>query len=184
MDLDTAIKSRKSVRKFSSEKPDWRDVIECVDVIRHAPMAGKNFSLKAIISDDREKIQKTAEAAQQDFIAKAPYLVVIYSVTSRTKNSYGERAEIYLRQQAGAAIENFLLKITEKNLASCWIGDFVEEQIKRIFGIPEDENVEAIFPVGYEFKKGKVSKKIDLDRILDFEKHGNKKMKGIKKIDV
>ena len=46
MDLDKTIKARRSVRKFKSSKPNWRDILECIDAMRYAPMAGNNFSLK------------------------------------------------------------------------------------------------------------------------------------------
>ena len=46
MDLDKAIKSRKSVRHFADKKPNWRDIIECIDAARFAPMAGNLFPLK------------------------------------------------------------------------------------------------------------------------------------------
>jgi len=97
---------------------------------------------------------------------------------------YGERGDIFLRQQAGAAIQNFLLKIESKGLSTCWIGHFVEDQIKRLLRIPEGANLEAIFPIGYEYKKENPSRKIELDRILYFTTHGNKKMKKPKKFDV
>ena len=178
MDLNKAIKNRKSIRKFSSKMPDWRDVIECIDSARYAPMAGGNFTLKFILVSDKEKIKKISMSAQQDFIAQAHYVVVALSLPSRTLNSYGKRGEIYCRQQAGAAIQNFLLKIEEVGLATCWIGHFVEEQIKEELKIPAKAHVEAVFPVGYEFKKEKPSKKIELDSILYFKTYGNKKMKS------
>ena len=150
--------------------------------MRYAPMAGGNFSLKFILTSDKEKITKIAKFTEQDFIGKAHYLVIVYSVVSRTENSFGEKGKIYLRQQAGAAIQNFLLKIEEKGLDTCWVGHFNEEKIKKEFSIPSSSNVEAIFPVGYSNKKG-TSKKIDFDRVLYFEKHGKKKMKKIKRFD-
>jgi len=111
MHLGKVIQERKSVRKFSKKKPDWRDIIECIDVTRFAPMAGNNFSLKFIIVDDPKTIQKLADASQQDFIATAPYVVVVCTDSTRTVNAYKERGEMYCRQQAGAAIQNFLLRI-------------------------------------------------------------------------
>jgi len=158
MDLDKAIKERKSTRKFSHKKPDWRDLIECIDSVRFAPMAGDNFSLKFVIVSDKKKIGKIAEACQQDFLAKAHYLVVVCSNPERTINAYGKRGEIYARQQAGAAIQNFLLKIEEKNLATCWVGHFVDNQIKRELEISDEVNIEAILPIGYAFEKTKPSK--------------------------
>ena len=183
MEFDKLIKSRRSVKKFKDKKPDWRDIIECINSARYAPMAGNDFTLKFILIDDKEKIQKLSEVCQQSFISQAHYIVVVCSTISRTTNSFGKRGEIYLRQQAGAAIQNFLLKIEEKKLGTCWIGQFVDEQIKRELKIPGNVNVEAIFPIGYAFKKEKPKRKIDLDRILFFKQYGTKKMKEIKKAE-
>jgi len=184
MELDRTIQNRHCVRKFSNKKPNWRTIIECIDVARYAPMAGNNYTLKFIMIDDEEKIQQLAEAAQQPFINQAKFVVVACSNPSRTKNAYGERGEVFCRQQAGAAIQNFLLKIEEAGLATCWVGYFVEEQVKRILKIPAEWNVEALFPIGYEYEKPRTKKaKIDLDRILYFNYYDNKKMKIPKKVD-
>jgi len=179
MELDKAIQTRHSVRKFSNKKPDWRTIIECIDSARYAPMAGGCYTLRFIMVDDEEKIEKIAEASQQEHVGKVKFIVVACSNTSLTCNEFGkESGEVYSRQQAGAAIENFLLKITEAGLATSWVGYFVEDQVKRILKIPKEWNVEAIFPIGYEFQKPRTKKaKIDLDRILYFNFYDNKKMK-------
>lgn len=185
MDLDKAIKSRASVRKFKSKKPDWRDILECLDAARYAPMAGGNYTLKFILVNDTAKIEKIKDACQQDFVAQAHYVVVVCSNPSRTINLYGKQGEIYARQQAGAAIQNFWLKMTEFGLSSCWIGYFVESQIKRILKIPKGINVEAIFPIGFEYEKKRTRKaKIDLDNILYFNEYDQKKMKKPKEMNV
>ena len=185
MELDKAIKSRTSVRKFNSKKPNWRNIIECLDAARYAPMAGGNYTLKFILVDEPEKIEKIKDACQQDFVSQAHYVVVVCSNPSRTINAYGKQGETYTRQQAGAAIQNFLLKITESGLSACWVGYFVENQIKRILKIPKETNVEAVFPIGFEYEKKRTQKaKIDLDNILYFNEYGEEKMKPPKKLDV
>ena len=183
MELDKVVHSRKSVRKFKDKKPDWQDIIECINSVRYTPMAGKDFTLKFILVDDKEKIQKISTAAQQSFISQVYYIVIVCSTTSRITNSFGKRGEVYLRQQAGAEIQNFLLKIEEKGLSTCWIGHFIDEQIKRELKIPDNVNIEAIFPIGYEFKKEKPKTKIELDRILFFKQYGNRRMKETKKVE-
>lgn len=188
MELDLAIQSRRSARKYSDKKPDWRDIIEAIDAMRYAPMAGGMFTLKFILVEDKDDIQKLADASQQEFIATAQYVVVVCSAPKLTKNAYEEFADKFLRQQAGAAIQNFLLKCEELNLKTCWIGYFVEEQVKSILKIPENIQVEAMFPIGLESKKLgdklKPRKKINLDDVLYFYKYNNKQMKKIKKLDV
>ena len=178
MELDKAICSRKSVKKFSKKKTDWRKIIEAIDSARYAPMAGNIFSLKFILVSDKEKIQKLAEASQQEFVADAQFVVVVCSNPSRTLNAYEERGKNYLKQQAGAGMQNFLLKLEQFGLSTCWIGHFVDEQVKKILEIPKEINVEAFFPIGYESEiaKTKQKRKIELDRILYFEKYGKRRM--------
>lgn len=183
MKLDKIIKNRHSVRKFKNKKADWRDVIECVDSMRFAPMAGGIFSLRIIIVEKKELIEKIAQSAQQEFISNASYVVVICTDKKMSENAYEERAERYCRQQAGAAIENFLLKIEDKNLASCWVGAFDDNSLKRELSIPENIFVEAVLPVGIEHEKyyrirGKRKTKANMDSILFFNKYGNKKMRA------
>lgn len=179
MDLDKAIHNRHCTRKFNpKKKPDWRDIIECIDSARFAPMAGGNYTLKFIVVSDEEKINKIAKSAQQDFIAEAKFVVVVCSNPARTINLYGKKGEDYAKHQAGAAMENFFLKIIESGLSTCWVGHFVEGQIRKILGIPDNVDVEAVFPIGYEYEKPRTRKvKIDLDRILYFDRYGNPKMK-------
>jgi len=185
MELDKAIKSRHSIRKFSSKKPDWRDIIEAIDAARYAPMAGGNYTAKFILVDNPESIKRIKEACQQDFIAQAHYLVVVCSNPSRIINSYGEKGKNYARQQSGAAIQNFLLKITESGAATCWVGHFVEDQIKSALKIPEDINVEAVFPIGFEYEKKRTRKApTDIDNILYFNEWKQKRMKKLKRVDV
>jgi len=177
MELDKVVDKRRSVRKFKSKKPNWRDIVKAMECARKVPLAGNIPSIKFILVDDSEIIATLAEAAQQDFVAQCHYVVVVCSDKVDVVRSYNERGEIYAKQEAGAAIEQFLLKIVDLGLSSCWVGAFVDEQVKRALEIPDDVDVDAILPVGYEYIKGKQKRKPDLDRILYFNKWRNKYMK-------
>lgn len=177
MELNKAIKSRHSVRRFTTRKPDYRKIIEALDYAKLVPLAGNISTIKFILIQDKEKIKQLAKASQQDFIATTHYVVAVCSDNKLAKKSYDERAERYCRQQAGAAIQNLLLKLTELGLASCWIGYFVDDQVENILQTPEDVKVEALLPIGYELGKGKQRIKQDLDRCLFFDVWKNKFMR-------
>ena len=130
MELDKAIKEVHNAKKFSSKKPDWRDIIECIEATRHAPMAGNIFTPRFILIQDSEKIKRIASATQQPFIANCHYLVVMCSEPSKTMTFFGSAGKDYVKSQSGAAIQNFLLKLTEKKLATTWVKLFVERSIK------------------------------------------------------
>jgi len=182
--LDKIIQSRRSIKKYKSKKPDWRVILDCIDSMRYAPMAGNSFSLKFVLVDNPQIIEKISEAAEQNFISKAQYVLIICSDEKRTKIAYEERAEKYLRQQAGAAIQNFLLKLTEAGLSTNWVGHFYDDKIKRLLKIPEDIEVEAIFPIGYTNEKPKKRELVNFDNVMYFNQYKNKNMKMPPKMDV
>jgi nitroreductase len=166
------------VKNFKKKSPGWRKIIECIDAARFAPMAGNVYTLKFILVSEKDKIAQLAVASQQHFVGSVDYVVAVCSVPSATINAFGKRGEIYFRQQAGAAIQNILLKLTEKKLATCWVGHFSEDHVKNILKVPEEVYVEALLPIGIEAEKfNRKSKKIELDNILYFEKYGKKQMK-------
>ena len=177
MQLGDVIKKRKSVRRYGVKKPDWRKIIQAIDFARYAPSAGNRISWRFILISDEGKIQELADASQQKFVSDAKYVVAVVSDDSRLTRSYGERGSRYASQQAGAAIQNFLLALEEKGLVTCWVGSFADEQVKRVLGVSESMIVEALFPIGFETKIKTPKKfKQELESLIYFDKWGNKKM--------
>jgi nitroreductase len=174
MDFNTVVKKRQSVRKYSLKNPDWRKIIRAIDIARYAPIAGNQVFLKYIIVNKEELIKKISQATQQSFVAKAPYLVIIVSNPKKLEKSYGEKAKRYASQGAGAAIENFLLSLTNQGLSSCWVGYYYEEQIKELLEIPDEMIIEGVFPIGIEAKNSQKGekRKADLDSVLYFNSYG------------
>lgn len=179
MDFRKVIQERRSVRFFTKKPVILDKIFEAIDSARLAPMAGNIYTPRFIVIKDDKIKEKISEAAlDQEFIKKAPFLVVVCSDNSILKMKYSERAEKYARQQAGAAIENLLLSLVNQGLSSCWVGAFEEEMVKRILKIPDSIEVEAILPIGYEQKKVWVNiskpKKPELKRLVFFEQYGKR----------
>ncbi len=181
MDLDKAIKERHSVRRFKTKKPDYVKILEAIEAANKAPLAGNIPTIKFLLVSDKEKIQQLAEAAAQDFVATVHYIVVVCSNSTNCTRTYEERGDLYSTQQAGASIENFLLKITDLKLATCWVGAFSEKMVKRILQIPNQIRVEGIFPIGYEMGETKQRVKLPIDSIIYFDFWDNEYMKPMAK---
>lgn len=178
MQLESAIKKRKSVRKYSGKKPDWRKILQALDYFRFAPMAGNLCTMKCILIDDKKKIKSIEEASQQKFVGDVDYIVVVVSDRGRVKKMYDHFDKGFGAQQAGAAIQNILLGLTEKGLATCWVGFFEESIVKRELGISDSLVVEAILPIGIESKVGLGKEKLkpSLDSLVFFNKWGKRYM--------
>lgn len=175
MQLDTTIKRRNSIRRYSSRGVNWEKIVEILDSATYAPFAGNLCTLRLILVSDRQKIQEIADVAGQNFIVHAPCLVVVCSDPAIAVNAYNMRGFRYSRQQAGAAIENMLLRITDLGLASCWTGAFDDNMIRKILEIPENIEVEAVLPIANKSAIREVGRKnIPLHNILFFERFGRK----------
>ncbi len=176
MEFDNAIKKRASIRIYSSKKPDIELVIEAIEAANTAPSPSNMQILRYIVVEEAEKIKQIADACQQPFIEQSQILVVVCSDSKNALRMYDKRAKKYVTQHAGAAIENMLLKITDLGLASCWIGAFSEFIVKNTLKIPDDIEIEAIFPIGYQPKSDHTTqkKKYQLDNRLFFNIYNNK----------
>lgn len=183
MKFDAIINERRSVRKFHPKKPNWREIIEAIDAGNKGPLAGNIGSVKFILVDDAEKIQKVAEACQQSFVGQVNYLILVCSDPRDVTRFYPEKGEVYMHQQAGAAIENILLKIVDLGLSTCWVGLFNENFVKQALKIPGPVYVEAILPVGYSMDKTPRKRKPLLDNSLYFNNWGSRLMKPRKRVE-
>jgi len=149
MEFDDVINARRSIRTFQKKPITLEEVYAAVDAAAKAPFAGNLNNLRFIITENPAKIEKIASACNQPWIAEAPVVAVLVSDPRHLESLYGDRGLIYTRQQAGAMIENFLLKLTEMHLGACWVGAFTEGIIKQLTRMFEYLQVEAVIPIGY-----------------------------------
>jgi nitroreductase len=170
MELNEVLKQRRSIRHYALRKVSLQKVSEICEAALYTPMAGNIYTVRIILVSDKKKIKLLANASQQPFIAEAEYIIAVYSKKDHAIRSYGKRAEDYVRQQAGAAIENMILKTVDMGLGTCWVGWFDEDAVKRILFLPDWAQVEALLPVGYPLEKPIVRKKPDLKLITYFER--------------
>ena len=183
MDLDKVLKKRASIRYYTSKKPKYDKIIDAIEAANLAPSPGNLPILKFIIIEDENRIQQIAKACQQEFLQNAQVIVVVCSEPKRVKIMYGERADKYIKHHAGASVENFLLKITDMGLVSCWVGAFSEVTIKNILKIPDEINVEVVLPIAYKAKADKIKQKPKavLGEVVRFEDWNQKFQKPKRK---
>jgi nitroreductase len=175
MEFDEVIKTRKSVRSFSKKQPSWKDIIEAVDSACKGPFVDERNHLKFIIIEEDKKIEKVAENCNQLWINQSQLVVVVVSDDTNLENRHGDRGRIFSRQQAGAAIVTFMLKLTDIGLSSCWVGAYSDERIKQMLNIPDHLQIEAIIPIGYEKVKSKKVEKKDVEHAIFWDVWGKRK---------
>ena len=184
MDFDKLIRQRTSIRNYIDKKVDSDKIMDVIEAATLAPSPGNLSVLRFIIVEDKEKIAKVANACQQPFIGTAPVLIIVCSDAENTDKMYDARAEKYVKQHVGAAIEIFLLKITELKLASCWVGAFSDITIRNALKIPNEIEIEAVLPIAYPAKvdNSKQKPKPELRNVCYFDEWNNRYKKPINKV--
>jgi SagB-type dehydrogenase family enzyme len=88
-------------------------------------------------------------ALRQSAITEAPVTLVFAAVVERLAVKYGERSERYAHIEVGAAAENVFLQCESLDLGTVLIGAFRDDPVREALGLPEDQHVYAIMPVGH-----------------------------------
>ncbi|MEI6732140.1 MAG: nitroreductase family protein [archaeon] len=169
MDFDKVISKRKSTHSFSSKKVSWKAVLDAVDSAAQGPYAGNINHLHFIIIEDPDTIEKIAKAADQSWIQNASIVTVVMSEDVFLERLYDDRGRVYGKQSAGAAINTFILKLTDLGIGSCWVGGFDNDAVKEILDIPKKAEVEAIIPIGYDSNPGKKKTKKKVEKVIFWE---------------
>lgn len=169
MEFDSVVRKRKSTRSFKSKKPSWKNIIEAIDLALEGPFAGNNNNLKFLIIEEKKSIKAIAKNSEQKWIESAPLLILVLSDDTHLENMYRERGRVYSRQQAGAAIQTILLKLTDLGISSCWVGAYTDELIKQKLEIPQHVQIEGFIATGYESEKEAKPQKKELETVLKWE---------------
>ena len=182
MTLDQIIANRYSVRSFSSQPVDPKDVVALVEAARQAPSACNSQTWRFIAVTDPEKIRRICHEAMRPVIpnrwlAQAPLVMVGCASLDLVANRIGTRVTgtEYYQIDMGICMEHMVLKATELGLGTCWIGWFKENKIKTILSIPKRIKVPILLAVGHPQEAPSNPKRRNrkpLDRILFAEQWG------------
>lgn len=166
MDLYEAIKKRYSCRSYAAKPIEADKLDRILEAARLAPSAKNLQDWRFVVVTDEKKRKKLAAAAnEQMFIATAPAIIVGCSNIEHTMRCGQKIAPIDL----GIAMEHIALAATAEGLASCWIGSFYPEKVRKVLDIPEKAEIIELMPIGYPADKETRRPRENIKKIVCFE---------------
>ncbi len=105
-------------------------------------------SLKLIAASDK-RADFNEKAVGQDWIVKAPAIVIIAGVGERME-TMEKRGVPFMLIEAGLAAQGFFLQATALGLGSTFVGGFKPPEARAALGLSAAEEVLAVLPVGYK----------------------------------
>lgn len=147
MDVEEAIRYRKSVRSYRDRNIPREKIEKVMDSVRMAPSAGNRQDWRFVIVTDEGKMEEVYGAAnRQDFVKEASAVIAGVTTDPEDEMSCGISAGIV---DLSIAMDHLTLKATEEGLGTCWLGDFDQSEAKNTLGIPEEYEIVALIPIGY-----------------------------------
>ena len=154
MEFFEVVKKRHCCRSFDPEKSvKEADIKKIIDAGKMAPSAGGMYPTRFFITKIQEEKEKILNCIpkRMHWAKEASVILVVWSDPKETIEYYKERGKnLYIIQDAAAAAENIFLTTVALGLATCWIGTFEDECLKRALNLKKDQVPYVIMPIGYK----------------------------------
>lgn len=169
MELSDTIQQRYSCRAYQDKPIDKNTLTQILESARLAPSA-KNIQdwRFVVVTDSTTKQQLAKAAAEQMFIADASAIIVACSSSEHVMRCGHRIGPI----DVAIALEHIALSATSMGLASCWIGAFYPDQVRKVIAIPEDIQIIELMPIGYPADQPRAKKREPLENIVCYEAWG------------
>ena len=170
MDVFEAIRTRRSIRKYSQKPVPKKILLKIAEVARLAPSASNLQPWHFIFVTDGDKREQLSHSRWAGFLAESPVVVVGCGDQKVSPSWY--------RVDVTIALEHIVLAAASMGLGTCWIGSFEEDEVKQLLKIPENYRVVALLALGYPLEKivtsGKhpIHERKKLDQIVSYEEFG------------
>ena len=168
MNVIDAIKTRKSVRKYSDKPIESEKLNAVLEAGRLAPSASNRQEWRFIIVSDQSTRKKLVEASnKQSFVGEAPTVIVACAETDGHIMMGGLPC---FPIDVAIALDHITLAAVELGLGTCWIGAFNEKEVKEILGISKETRVVALMTIGYPSDSSAVKKRrLSFNDIVKYE---------------
>ncbi|AAL81780.1 NADH oxidase [Pyrococcus furiosus DSM 3638] len=179
-------KRRKTVRKFSKDRPPIELVFKAIETAKEAPSGMNAQPWKFVVIDNPElkaRIREVCEVEEEKFyerikgelkewlveneftpekpfLTEAPYLVLVFGYTKAP----------YWLQSVWIAVGYFLLALEEVELGTVTYTPPNTRPIEELLQVPREWRLQVILPVGYPDDPKPKLKRKSIEEVVSFNK--------------
>ena len=166
------IKKRRSIRSYKETPIKVEDVNKIKEAIQRAPTWKNKQCFEVIIVDHPQLKQAIGNIVKnnpcENAYTKAPYVFVF--IADPQKSGLRDGKPYYMADTA-IAIDHAMLCATSLSLATCWVGVFPEEELKKLLLIPDAYRIVGLMPLGYPDEVVDARDRRDIDEIFHTNKY-------------
>lgn len=156
MKFEELMLTRQSCRSYDGKPVTKEEILKCLDAARLAPSGCNSQPWFFVAVTEAQKREKLAELLQiiggNKFAVNAPALIVVCEEESpRLMPAVLEKwgCKQFAQGDTGAATLCITLQAAELGLATCIMGTFDEDKVKKLLDIPMGMTVRTVVALGH-----------------------------------
>ena len=163
MDVMNTIRQRYSCRAYADKPIENQKLKTLIEAARLAPSAKNVQDWRfVLVTDSQKRLALQAAAAGQPFVGQAPLVLAACSVSDKRMSLC---AQPYASINVAIALEHIALTAASLGLATCWVGAFKPQPVRKILHIPTHVTVVELMTVGYPLEKGVSPRRLPAEKI-------------------
>lgn len=170
MDVFEAIKSRRSIRKYSQAPIEPGLLEKMVDAARWAPSGSNAQKWEFVVLTDKPTIELVRKTSPGLF-SSPPALIVI---CSRRPASASYWQKYILACDCAMAAQNLMLAAQALGLGTCVALSFSNIALKELLEIPDGVEPELVVTVGHAAENAAPPKRREISEIMHSNKYGRR----------
>ena len=122
MNVMDVIKTRRSIRKYSSKLVEKEKIEKILEAGRLSPSAANRQPWHFLVITDKELKTRLSEAYSSEWFVSAPVILIVCADPNVAwcRND----GEDYWKVDAAIAMQSMILEAWEEELGTCWIAAF------------------------------------------------------------
>lgn len=164
MDIFEALRTRRSIRKYTDEPITDGDLQELLEMAMLAPSAKNEQPWQFVVVRDGDQRAKLAKVSPYTHMAAIAPLVIVVCGDMREEKAPGMWV-----QDCSAATQNLLLACTGKQLGAVWCGVYPEQDrvatAREILGLPEEIIPLNLVCIGHTAEQFKTAERYRQERV-------------------
>lgn len=163
MDVTTAIKGRRSIRKYKKKDLPEDVLNDLLDAARTAPTAANRQAWElVVVKDPALRAELVPACKNQKFVEEASVFIA----------GIEDPEQKWSRVDVSIVIDHITLEAHAKGLGTCWIGAFDPARVGEILKVPANRNVAVCLTLGYPDETPEARTRKHLNELVHYNTYG------------
>ncbi|MBN1109782.1 MAG: nitroreductase family protein [Methanomassiliicoccales archaeon] len=163
MNIEKAIRDRRSIRRFRRGKLSYKALDRVLEAARLAPSGANRQPWELVVITDRSRLEGLVPICKdQAFIADCAAFVV----------GVDDPTQKWAKVDLSIALDHISLMAMEEGMGTCWIGAFDGERLNEYVQLPEDKVITVCMALGFPDERPPASGRKRAEELISWDLYG------------